>query len=293
MEAPRMRWIVGFQMWMISIALAALAVILLVIASLAPLGLVHPFPEAPIKRSKVPWAQTRPIDNPATLNRRPGEGEHEYFKRLAVSVSAAIMHWWPQDDLRASRYTRVTLLSDYAVWGMSKLARWGNFQSYEFMSPGPALQRGWGFCSQTSRIVFSVLLDNGFRPLIMGHEQHTVVEVNGTMIDSDYGVFVPYSLKELQDRPYLASFYYANFPSELPLLREVFDDGFVPHSPTEYLAEVLAFERSVQYLKWQIPIGLIIFAIPLGLLGRRLMRTDLVKRDAADHGFALRQQAAE
>lgn len=103
-----------------------------------------------------------------------------------------------------------TFLSDYAVWAMSKFARFSAFQNYEFMSPGPALRRGFEFCSQTSRIVFSILLDNGFRPLIMTHEQHTV-EVNGTVIDSDYGVFIPFNLKELKDKPYLAPFLLRQF----------------------------------------------------------------------------------
>lgn len=281
MGTPRLRWIMGLQMWMTSVAVGIVAIGLLVVASLAPLGLVKPFPEPPRKQSKVPWAQTRPISDPASLNRRPGEDEHAYFKRLAVSVSAAIMHWWPQYNPAASQYTRVTFLSDYAVWAMSKLARFSNFQSYEFMSPGPALQRGFGFCSQMSRVVFSVLLDNGFRPLIMTHEQHTVVEVNGTVIDSDYGIFIPFSLKDLKEKPYLAPFYYVNFPSEQPLLKRVFSEGFTPYSTTEGLAEVLAFERKIQHLKWQIPIGLIIFAIPLGALGRRLMRGDQVQRSPA------------
>lgn len=292
MGTPRFRWIMGFQMWMTSVVVAIIAISLLVVASLAPLGLVNPFPEPPTKRTKVPWAQTRPIGNPASLNRRPGEAEHDYFKRLAVSVSAAIMHWWPQYDPAASQYTRVTFLSDYAAWGLSKLARFSSFQDYEFMSPGPALRRGFGFCSQTSRIVFSVLLDNGFRPLVMTHPEHTVVEVNGTVIDSDYGIFIPFSLKELKEKPFLAPFYYVNFPTE-QTLKKVFVEGFTPHSRTEVLEEVLAFERKIQYLKWQIPIGLIILAIPLGALGRRLMRTRQAGSSAASMEFGLQQRAAE
>ena len=219
---PNARSIIAVNLYVAGIAASILAVVLLVIASLAPLGLVNPYPTPPIKQSKVPWAQSRPISDPSVLNRRPREAEHEYFKRLAVSVSAAIMHWWPEDDPAASRYTRVTFLSDYVLWTMSKFARWGNLQNYEFMSPAPALRRGWGFCSQTSKVVFAVLIDNGFRPLLMNHEQHTVIQVNDTMIDSDYGVFIPYSLDELQDKPYLVPFYYRNFPSEQPLLKKVF-----------------------------------------------------------------------
>jgi len=256
---------------MVAVAAGIVSISLVIVASLAPLGLVNPYPEPPIKRSSVPWAQTRPIADPSILNRRPGEDEHNYFRRLAVSVSAAIMHWWPQDDPAASRYTRVTFLSDYALWTMSKFARWGNLQNYEFMSPAPALQRGFGFCSQKSRIVFSVLIDNGYRPVLMNHEQHTVVEVNGTVIDSDYGVFIPFSLDVLQERRYLLSFYYVNFPRELPLLNRVYKEGFVPHSETEYLEGVLKFERQVQYLKWQIPIALMIFSIIFGALGKMLM----------------------
>jgi hypothetical protein len=111
----RIGQIVGLQMVLAAILVATVSIGLLVVASLAPLGLVRAFPEPPIKRSKVPWAQTRPISDPATLNRRAGEPDHVYFNRLATSVSAAIMHWWPYDDPAASRYTRVTFLHDYAV----------------------------------------------------------------------------------------------------------------------------------------------------------------------------------
>ena len=264
------RSIIAVNLYVAGIAASILAMVLLGIASLAPLGLVNPYPAPPVKQSRVPWAQTRPIGDPSELNRRPGEAEHQYFRRLAVSVSAAIMHWWPENDPFASRYTRVTFLSDYAMWTMSKFARWGNLQHYEFMSPGPALRRGFGFCSQTSMIVFSVLVDNGFRPLLMNHELHTVIAVNDTMIDSDYGVFIPHSLADLQEKPYLVPFYYRNFPSEQPLLKRVFEEGLVPHSETEYLEGILKFERSVQYLKWQIPIGLMVLSALLILASRGL-----------------------
>jgi hypothetical protein len=267
---PSARSIVAVNLYFVGIAASILAMVLLVIASLTPLGLVNPFPTPPVQQSKVPWAQTRPIGDPSELNRRPGEAEHQYFKRLAVSVSAAIMHWWPENDPFASRYTRVTFLSDYAMWTMSKFARWGNLQNYEFMSPRPALQRGFGFCSQTSRIVFSVLIDNGFRPLLMNHEHHTVIAVNDTVIDSDYGVFIPHSLSDLQEKLYLIPFYYRNFPGQQPLLQKIFEEGFVPHSETEYLEGILKFERSVQYLKWQIPIGLMVFSALLILASRGL-----------------------
>jgi hypothetical protein len=51
----------------------------------------------------------------------------------------------------------------------------------------------------------------------------------------------------------------------------VYKEGFTTHSETEVLEAVLAFERSVQYLKWQIPIGLMILAVVFGALGRVLM----------------------
>jgi hypothetical protein len=275
------------QLTITAVVVAIVSIALLIVASLAPLGLVDPFPDPPITRSKVPWAQTRPISDPATLNRRPGEGDHAYFKRLAVSVSAAIVHWWPEGDPAASQYTRVTFLSDYAVWSMSKLARWGNFQNYEFMSPGSALERGFGFCSQQARIIFSVLLDNGYRPAIMVHEQHTVLEVNGTIIDGSYGVFIPRSLDDLQDKPYLVSFFYVNFPDELPLLTKVFTEGFTKFSDMETLSGMLSFERKIQYLKWQIPIGGLILAMVLGALGRKLMSTaDGAKNNDAAFRFA-------
>ena len=269
---PSARSIIAVNLRVAGSATCILAVVLLVIASLAPLGLVHPYPEPPVKQTKVPWAQTRPISNPSVLNRRPGESEHDYFRRLAVSVSAAIMHWWPENDPTASRYTRVTFLSDYPLWIMSKFARWGNLQDYEYMSPRPALQRGFGFCSQTSKVVFSVLVDNGFRPVLMNNEEHTVIEVNGTMIDFDYGVFIPFSLDDLQEKPHLVGFYYRNFPRQQRILDRVFREGFVPHSPTEYLEDVLKFERSVQYLKWQIPIGLMVLSALL-ILASRALRT--------------------
>ncbi len=182
------------------------------------------------------------------------------------------MHAWPFDDpAGASRYTRVTFFSDYVVWAMSKFSRWRNFQDYEFMSPGPALQRGFGFCSQKSRIVFSVLLDNGYWPVMKANPEHVVIEVDGTVIDADYGVFVPYSLEALKQEPYLVPFFYAQFQPWHPLLLKVFTEGFTDFSDIETLSGMLAFERELQYLKWQIPIGGIILAFIFGVAGRRLM----------------------
>ena len=160
------------------------------------------------------------------------------------------------------------------------------------MSPAPALQRGFGFCSQNARIVYTVLLDNGYQPSIMVHEQHTLIEVNDTVIDADYGVFIPHSLDVLHDRPYLASFFYVNFPKELPGLTKIFKDGFDQFSDRETLVGLLTFERQTQYLKWQIPIGGLLLAIVFGAIGRRLMWS----ADRVRHKFAAPRselQAAE
>jgi len=123
----------------------------------------------------------------------------------------------------------------------------------------------------------------------MNHEHHTVIAVNDTVIDSDYGVFIPHSLSDLQEKLYLIPFYYRNFRSEQPLLLRIFEEGFVPHSETEYLEDVLTFERGSQYLKFQIPIGLLIVSALLILVSRFLTaRTDRARapeRIMSGNGF--------
>ncbi len=78
----RIKHFIGFQLVTVAALVGVVSIGLLVVASLAPLGLVRPFPDPPYWQGRVPWAQTRPISDPSTLNRRMDEPDHVYFKGL-------------------------------------------------------------------------------------------------------------------------------------------------------------------------------------------------------------------
>jgi hypothetical protein len=255
---------------------------LLVLVSLSPLGLVDAYPTPPVHQSAAPWAQTRPLEDSSELDKRDGENDAAYFYRLAKMSSASIEHWWPIDDPARSRYTRVTLLSNYLLWSMSKLARWGNFQDIEFMSPDEIVERGFGVCSQASRLVAAVLHRNGYDPVIYEHEHHVVVQVNGVIIDGDYGVFIPHSVDYLKEHSYLLPFFYSNFKDALPLLVSIYEGGFNPHADMGRLFGQMRFEEKMRTFKWLPPPILLAISFFSSLLARRLAQPSISRHVALD-----------
>ena len=250
----------------------------LLFVSAYPLGLVSAYPAPPAAATEGPLGVEQKIDDVEDLYREPDEPMQAYLERLTKAVAGGMVHYWTEGDrwkTTDTRYTRIGILDNYLLWAQSFLPQYQeNLQNYEFVTPRKALDRGYGFCSQVSKIVYSVLADQGIEATIYTVPEHTVVESNGYILDSDYGVFVPHSLAAVQQEPSIVDRYYANFGSMLPVLRKAYGQYWQPLGTAEGFNGVRAYEAKFERLKWAPPLMLLATSVLLGAGGTLLQRRE-------------------
>ncbi|TGP22977.1 MULTISPECIES: hypothetical protein [unclassified Mesorhizobium] len=243
-----------------------------------PLGLVSAYPAPPMTAIEGPLGFAQKIGDLEDLYRDPNEPMQIYLDRLTKAVAGGMVHYWTEGDSWAAtdaRYTRISAFDNYLIWILGLVPEYREgFQNYEFLTPRKALDRGYGFCSQVSKIVYSILTEQGIDATIYSAEQHTIVEANGNVLDSDYGVFIPYSLAAVEKYPSLIDSYYADYGSALPLLHKAYSQPWHPLGTTEGFRNVLAYEAMFERLKWLPPFMLL--AIGLLSVGRSRARRQFV-----------------
>lgn len=252
----------------------------LIFVSAYPLGLVSAYPAPPAAATEGPLGFVQKIGDVEDLYRNPNEPMQAYLERLTKAVAGGMVHYWTEGDrwtTADTRYTRIGALDNYLLWTQSFLPEYReNLQNYEFVTPRKALDRGYGFCSQVSKIVYSILADQGIEATIYTVPEHTVVESNGYVLDSDYGVFVPHSLAAVQRELSIVDHYYASFGSMLPLLRKAYGQYWRPLGTAEGFNDVRAYEAKFERLKWAPPLLLLAMSVLLGAGGTLLQRREKI-----------------
>ncbi|RUW56876.1 MULTISPECIES: hypothetical protein [unclassified Mesorhizobium] len=236
-----------------------------------PLGLVSAYPAPPASAIEGPLGFAQRVADVDDLYRRTGEPMQPYLERLTTAVARGMVHYWTEGDRWSeadASYTRIGVFDNYLLWMLSFLSEYReNLGNYEFVTPRKALDRGYGFCSQVSKIVYSVLADQGIEATIYSAPEHTVVESNGNILDSDYGVFVPHSLEDVQQDPSIIDTYYAQFGPMLPLLRRAYGQDWQPLGTAEDFNGVRAYEAKFERLKWAPPLAFLAIGILLVTIG--------------------------
>ncbi|MDX8455992.1 hypothetical protein RFM98_24985 [Mesorhizobium sp. VK9D] len=245
----------------LGILLAGIGTAFLFFVSAYPLGLVSAYPAPPAAATEGPLGFGQDIGNIQDLYRGPDEPMQAYLDRLTKAVAGGMVHYWTEGDSWAAtdtRYTRISVFDNYLLWMLSFRPEYReNLQNYEFATPRKALDRGYGFCSQVSKIVYSILADQGIEATIYAAPAHTVVQSNGYVLDPDYGVFVPQSLAEIQQDPSIIDSYYAQFGTMLPLLKEAYAQSWQPLGTPEGYNGLRAYEAKFERLKWAPPLMLL------------------------------------
>jgi hypothetical protein len=267
------------------LVLTAIGAAFLLVVAAYPLGLIRAYPAPPAAAIEGPLGLTRKISDPDILHRTPGEPMQAYLERLTKTVAGSMVHYWTKSDrwtAEDARYTRIGLFDNYLLWIESFLPRYReNFQDYEFVTPGKALMRGYGFCSQASKIVYSILTDQGIAAVIYSAPEHTIVESNGSVLDSDYGVFIPHSLDSIRKDPSLIDRYYANFQPMVPLLRRAYAESWQQLGTARGFRDVRAYEAKFERLKWFPPLMLLALGMAFAAGGTLLDRRGKIVRPAS------------
>ncbi|MER9457485.1 MULTISPECIES: hypothetical protein [unclassified Mesorhizobium] len=246
----------------------------LLFVSAYPLGLISAYPAPPAEATEGPLGFQQKVVDVDDLYRATDEPMQAYLERLTKAVAGGMVHYWTVGDSWAATdtsYTRISVFDNYLLWMLSFRPQYREtLQNYEFVTPRKGLARGYGFCSQVSKIVYSILADQGIEATIYSVPQHTVVVSNGNILDSDYGVFVPRSLEDVQREPSIIDTYYAQFAPMLPLLKTAYGGAWQPAGTIEDLDGVRAYEAKFERLKWAPPLALLATGMVLATFGMML-----------------------
>jgi hypothetical protein len=237
---------------------ASISVFIAVIV-MVHVGAINPYPTPPDESLHGPLGrvgEVRFLD----LYRRAAEPIDAYHKRLTLSVSRHMVHWWPAEDRYA---VGVHPLDNYLLWIKSFVPGYEHFANKEFVSPLMAWRRGYGFCSQVSRIVYSVLREQGLDATVMQHASHVVTEAGGSILDADYGVFIPHSLAYMQEHPSEVAKYYSDYPSMIEALTQIYTDDWTETASKTQFDYTLALEQEAQWIKWTPVLALLWLSIAI------------------------------
>lgn len=134
------------------------------------------------------------------IDRNERESIDSYLGRLAVDLQKSVAHieWIKIED--TSKYNQlVPMTENYLLNFMGVFSGIPEYEKYHFANYKRSLERGIGICGDMSMITSQVLSENGIESRIVSFPGHVFVEAlseDGSLgiVDSDFGVYIPYSL---------------------------------------------------------------------------------------------------
>ena len=215
------------------------------------------------------------------LAQREGESDEAYFDRLTMALHYRMAHHWPMGP--------VPLRENYVLHALKFFVP--SYYNYEYINHEKAIERGWGICTQYSLALFDVLEAEGFDRRIVQLVAHTFVEATTRsgekfILDSDYGVVMPFSWEEIDADPSIVRPYYKELDPELRPNSQMSREEIADFLEDALSGEVLAIQvdsptpqtatvEPIAYgLKWAIPVFLLVPGWFLSGLGPRRRRGD-------------------
>jgi len=195
-------------------ALAALAVALL---GLNLAGLVLPLRSPALGEVQNPKLRKGPVLPEAELYARlarRGETDAEYAVKATAAIHQGIAHYWSDEGV--SRFNlRVPPWENYLLF-LAQYVYPEQYRKYAFHDYRKAIARGVGLCNQQAMVLAQVLERAGVAARIVALSGHVVVMARVDpatdrwwVLDPDYGVIVPHSIREIERNPELIRAAYA------------------------------------------------------------------------------------
>lgn len=202
-----------------------------------------------------------------TLQNIPTLPEEDFLRIATETVNKAILHYW-DDELADEFGLRVPMRENWILWvGSHILPQY--FSKYEFCHYWEkGIERGAGWCSQSSAILARYLEARGTRSEIYVMYRHVVVttEINGKnyIADPDYGVVLPLEISQVEADPEIVRPYYeaAGYSADDietvirafdPSVEQEENPAFSRH--TDYCSKRhQMFEFSAYAMKWLAPV---------------------------------------
>jgi hypothetical protein len=217
-----------------------------------------------------------PNDQPADFNdtlfeliRHKDESDVQYASRITQVVARGISHveWF---DFPAEQFNQlIPIWENYFIYFMGVFSGIPEYERYHFANYKRSLKRGIGLCGDASMVISELLDEQNISNKILTFPGHVVVLAsfdNGKqyIFDGDFGVVVPYSLTEISSKSndiaqlYLdAGYTRADYSFFQNLYKKIprHWDGVQHFITKKYYFEIFAY-----WLKWPVPICMILFA---------------------------------
>ena len=210
--------------------------------------------------------------------------DKEKVRKAVHFVNRAMAHYW-RDEGISTYNLRVPVYENYILFLVNYLypksfPKAYMIRKYEFCDYDRAIERGVGLCSQHATVLSQLLNKRNIRCQVLRLDGHVVAyaEVDSVknkwwVLDADYGVIIPYSIKKIEKETSLIRFYYEQAgysPARTSKLMNIYESkgNKLCYDSNEYFGKRIFFEKMCYFLKWVIPIFFVL--ISFFLIIRRL-----------------------
>ncbi len=136
-----------------------------------------------------------------------------YFKKLVAAVNSGVAHYWSEEGREKYNLT-IPIYKNWILW-LGQFTNPKRNKYYEFCDYKKALDRRVGLCSQQAIIICGILNEKGIDCKMVGLRGHVVAMAEIStgkywILDSDYGVIIPYSIREIEENPSIVESYYSD-----------------------------------------------------------------------------------
>lgn len=196
------------------------------------------------------------------------EGDRAWATRMTMLVHNGILHEWTPEK----RHEYNIILPVWENW-IIYLVKYiqPSFRDYEFISLERAVERGVGLCSQQAIILSKILRQEGLDAGIIALDGHVVNFLNldrQIILDPDFGIVIDASLEEVRNDPsIIKKTYAAHSPDHLSTIYAR-PATMCPAGVTDYLPRRSTLEPVLYFLKWAIPLTMILLGT-IGLLTKK------------------------
>lgn len=219
-----------------------------------------------IKNEKLSYLETLNI-----LNKKIDENDIEFSIRINKVIFDRMSHikWNELEDV--DKYNqRIPIWENYILYGMSLFTNIPEYKKYHFADYERSLKRGIGVCGDHSMILSQILDKNGISNKIITIPGHVVVlaeiQKNNYIFDPDFGVYIDIKSNDFKslDLEKISKVYIdAGFNvSDVDYLIQGYGSvNFESwYGTSHFITKKYYFEYISYFLKWFIPLFLIIIA---------------------------------
>jgi hypothetical protein len=204
------------------------------------------------------------------LIRRQNEEDIEYAMRVTNVISKGLSHidWLVYPEEKFNQI--IPIWENYFLYFMGKFSGIPEYERYHYANYHRSLERGIGICGDASMVMSEVLNVEGVSNKIITFPDHVVVAAsfeNGKqyIFDADFGITIPYSLNEFPSRSTeIAKLYSdAGYPRrDFLFFQKIYKQNHRQWDGVKhFITNKYYFEKIAYWLKWPLPIGLMLFAI--------------------------------